>query len=190
MALETLNRWLTLLANLGVCAGFVALTVQMSQNTAAIRTQSANEAVRAVAAAQLAVLGDDGAAALAKAMLRPAEMTEAQILQLWLYADAILGSSYNIWLAHQAGLASEADWVETKRGVGYLLDYDPMRIVWDRYKADAFPQGFIDEFDPELKKSRPRRVGSTLREIVGDIRRLGSEDSERLDASAASGGGD
>ena len=173
MALETLNRWLTLLANLGVCAGFVALTLQMNQNTAAIRTQNANEATRTAATAELAALGDDGSAAMANAMLRPAEMTEKQVLQLWYYTDAILGSTYNIWLARQAGLASEADWIETRRGVAYMLDFDPIRIVWDRYKAGAFPPDFVREFEAELKKPRPRRVGATLREIVGDIRRLG-----------------
>jgi len=165
MALETLNRWLTLLANLGVFAGFVALTMQMGQNTAAIRNQNASEAMRTAVAAELAALGDDGAAAMSRAMLRPAEMTEEQVLQLWYYTDAI---------ARQAGLASDADWVETKRGVGYMLDFDPIRIVWDRYKTDAFPEDFIREFEAELKKPRPHRADATLREIVGDIRRLGS----------------
>jgi hypothetical protein len=124
--------------------------------------------------AELAALGDDGYAAMARAMPRPAELSEEQALQLWDYTDAVLGTVYNIWLSRRAGLASEEDCIETRRGTADMLDFAATRIVWDRYKAGALPREFIADFESELKRDRPQRVDTTLREIIGDLRRLPS----------------
>jgi len=45
MALDTVNRWLTLSANIAVIAGIIALVVEVNQNTRAMNAASRDEAI-------------------------------------------------------------------------------------------------------------------------------------------------
>ena len=99
MNLDQVNKWLTLVANLGVLAGFVLLAMQLNQNTTAIRSQNAAEVTKVAAGAELAAIGDTGYVALTRAMLRPAEMSDEQVLHLWYYVDNVITSAVNLWIA-------------------------------------------------------------------------------------------
>jgi hypothetical protein len=182
MFLDRLSQWLTVIANLGVVAGFLLLAMQLNQTTTAIEKQNASESAKVGMNAELAAIGDTGYEAMARAMLRPAEMREEQILQLWYYLDNVLGGLYSLWIAYEAGQASESDWAEACRGYAYMLDFEAARIVWNRYKGGAFPAEFIEEFDEALEQRRSGSAGvsATFREIIDDIRRIPADGAVRV----------
>jgi hypothetical protein len=192
MWVNRVGQWLGIAANLGVVAGFVLLAMQMDQNTKALRNQNAMGTNQTGSNVELAAMGDTGYEAMARAMLRPTEMTDEQILQFWYYVDNVLAGIYNLWIAHRAGLATESEWIEARNSYSYMLDFDAARIVWDRYKMHAFPAAFIEDFDAALQQ---RNRGSadasvTFQEIIDDIRRLPGDGTasapsgERSDAQA------
>ena len=107
MNLDTLNKWITPLANLGVLGGLPMVAVQMNLNTQAIKLQNSFELNRGAASAELGVLGDTTHIALATAMLNPSELTDAQMMQLWSYQNVITFSVENQWIAYQDGLVTK-----------------------------------------------------------------------------------
>jgi hypothetical protein len=124
--------------------------------------------------AELAAMGDTGYEAMTRAMLRPTEMSEEQILQFWYYVDNALNGIYNLWIARRAGLATEHEWIEAQNSYSYMLDFDAARIVWDRYKVHAFPAAFIEDFDAAFQQRNhgSADASATFREIIADIRQL------------------
>jgi len=85
MNLDAVNKWLTLLANFGVIGGLVLVAIQMNFNTETISLQNDLELNRALAAGELAYMGDSTPLAYANAVFRPADLTEAQLGQFWAY---------------------------------------------------------------------------------------------------------
>ena len=79
MNLDPLNKWLTLVANLGVMAGLGLVAMQMNFNTETIRLQNGSDLTRGFSAGELTLMGDTGAAAWTTAVLHPAELTDAQL---------------------------------------------------------------------------------------------------------------
>lgn len=110
MNLDTLNKWITPLANLGLLGGFLLVAVQMNLNTQAIKLQNSLELNRGAASAEIGALGDTTHLALAAAMLNPSELTDAQMMQLWSYQNIISFSVENQWIAYQDGLVTKEAW--------------------------------------------------------------------------------
>jgi hypothetical protein len=77
------NKWLTLVSNLGVAAGFVLLATQIKQSADEIRLQQLSGRFDGTRTAAVAMFGETAHSALATALLRPSELNADQITQLW-----------------------------------------------------------------------------------------------------------
>ena len=82
MKLDRLNQWLSLVANIGVIAGFILVAYQLNLNTESIRLRNAMDLNRDTSAAEIAYMGEATHVALANAIFRPADMTDEQMGQV------------------------------------------------------------------------------------------------------------
>lgn len=79
---EKMGNWLQILGNFGLIAGLVLVAVQIQQNTTATEAQMISEAIAARNEFQLAIVGEDAAEALAKAIDDPANLTTKELIVL------------------------------------------------------------------------------------------------------------
>jgi hypothetical protein len=172
MNLDQVNKWLTLVANLGVVAGIVLVAVQLHLNTEAIRLQNAYDLNVGLRSADIALIGDTGAAAYGIALVKPADLTEAQLMQLWSYLDIPGSSALNTWIAYQAGSVSGDDWTSAKSQFISYMNFDAGRIWWKYAKVDLPPQ-FAKEIDQALSSSDEHHVERLVQNMMTDLRQLG-----------------
>jgi hypothetical protein len=171
MNVDALNRWLTLLSNLGVIAGFVLLAVQLNQNTRALQMQSFGEFSRDVAAMEASNMGDTPNASYAAAMDDPASLTSAQLFDVWAYMNGGLFASLHTWNALEAGYASEADWALARSLAAAYVESPVGRIIWERVKTQ-WPVDFAAQVDQELASPERRPMDHIWRALKNDIRAL------------------
>ena len=150
MNLDQLNKWLTLLANLGVLAGIVLVAFQLKENTDATRVQSAYDVNTGYVNFDVACMGDTFAEALVTAYLKPSELTNAQSYQLFCGIDTAISLASNTWIAHREGRASQDDWNTSKTYLVNYLDYDVGRVIWASYKDYGIDPQFFKEVDAAL----------------------------------------
>ena len=151
--LDALNRWLGIVSNLGVIGGFVLLAVQMSENTRALQIESTRTIARELQPTDIALMGDDAAAAYMTALRRPADLTEMQFLQLWSYVSAGIGPTHSAWVAWKNGDASEESWILARNwGVG-LINFRAGRVMWPMI-APTYPPEFTAAIDRELAREQ------------------------------------
>jgi hypothetical protein len=79
MKTEAVNKWISISANLGLIAGLVLVAVQLRQNADLMRVQILSDNIATDQALDIAMFGDDGSIAWAKAIEEPSNLTSAEI---------------------------------------------------------------------------------------------------------------
>jgi hypothetical protein len=139
MNLDQVNKWLVLFLNLAVVAGILLVAVQIHENTVATRLQTASAFKAQLASGELACMGDTFADAFATAALRPSELTQAQVMQIWCYISNQLDATAAVWVAYREGRVSPDEWNAYKADCVVYLGYGVDRIIWDQAKATVDP---------------------------------------------------
>jgi hypothetical protein len=171
MNLDALNKWLTLVANFGVIGGLVLVAVQMNFNTKTIRLQNDLELNRELAAGELAIMGDSTHIAYANALFHPADLTEAQLGQLWAYLHNALLAAQNNWLAYQNGQASDASWKHARDQAAVHLGSRAAQVYW-KYDKFEYQADFVDQIDSKLAESDTLQVEAAWQQMLDEIRSL------------------
>ena len=169
MKFDSFNRWLSLLSSIGVLAGFALVAFQLNLNTKAIRLQTAISVNQQIVAGEIAYMGETTHTAFAVAAFDPSALSTEQVGQVWAYLNVGVNSTWNLWRAYQAGLATEADWEQSLRAVNGYLGFRFGRIYWDATKG-GFPADFVREVDAQLAKSDPRMLEGVWREMLAGVK--------------------
>lgn len=170
--LERAHQWLSLLANIGVIAGFIMIAVQLNLNTTAIRLQNAMNLNRDASAAEIAHMGETAHEAFAAAVFRPTEMTENQVGQVWSYLNVALNSALNTWIAYQSGVATAADWEDAKRISLNYLAFEVGQIYWRNTASDYYPPDFVAAIDAGLADIDKDLLANQFKSIVNEVRQI------------------
>jgi hypothetical protein len=165
MNLDAVNKWLTLLANFGVIGGLVLVAIQMNFNTKTISLQNDLELNRALAAGELAYMGDSTPTAHANAVFRPADLTEAQVGQFWAYLHHAMLAAQNNWLAYQNGRASDVSWNHARDQAVAHLGSRAARIYW-KYGKFEFYVDFVEQIDAQLAGRDPLQAEGAMRQML------------------------
>lgn len=169
--LDALNRWLVVVSNLGVIGGFALLAVQMNQNTRAIQIESSRALMRETQPTEVAFMGDDVAGAYAIAVLRPADLTPHQLLQVWGYVSAGLAPSRAAWVAWRDGQGSEESWLLARASAAAYIDLRVGRLIWSEIKA-GYPPEFVAEIDQQLALVEPGVNDRALARVLQGVGKL------------------
>lgn len=171
--LDGINKWLTLLSNLGVICGFLLLVFQLRQSNETIRLQNVIALQQNTTAAEIAFLNDTTASAWAAVVLQPSDVTPEQLGQVWAYVNAGLGGVLNTWAAREAGYATDADWANARVIAANYLDFAGGRVIW-RHTKGTFPAEFAAEIDRELAAGEPNATQNSFLRVLADVRSLPS----------------
>ncbi len=141
-----------LVGGVAVIASLVYVGVQIKQNTLVTRGQAVTALLSGQIAGEVALMGDNGAEALARAFEQPAELSTSEIAQVWTYLYTAMASAQAIYEMHALGLASRADW-ERARGTAPLYLSFPFGQVWWRETKAGFPTDFVEEVEDAMSES-------------------------------------
>ena len=175
MNLDQVNKWLMLVANLGVLAGIVLVAFQLKENTDATRVQSAYALNDTTIGGDIGCMGDTTADAVTAAYFKPQELTEAQLMQTWCSVELSALAAQNSWLAYREGRASQETWDAAQGSLLAYMDFGVGRIIRNNIKSGLqFPQEIVDEID----KAFAQGDGSAdlrFRGMLTEVRKLGRD---------------
>jgi len=144
------NRWLTLVANIGVIAGLVLVAAQINQNTQITKAQIANDYFLADMDLELAMMGDDPANSWAKAVYTPDELNTKDAAILDRYFNYGLVQIQRLEEMNELGLAHE-DWQNRVNYLNWHLGNEVGRRWWAHVK-DGYSADFIQRVDEILAR--------------------------------------
>ena len=150
MALDTVNRWLTLSANIAVLVGIIALVAEVNQNTRAMNAASRDEAVsHSLSFFEQAM--DNQVIALAEFKRRSgAELDDFERSQLMGYQYYNFRIFENIYIQYRQGLFSDEEWEKWRRTLDGVLERNEIALdMWKR-SSDDFADDFRREIDLHL----------------------------------------
>ena len=150
MTMDKLNKWLTLLANIGVIAGIAFLAIEIQQNTAMIQSQTRDS----ITEKQLAVFEWFATSAENNRIRKEGNNLELDF-------DSPEGRQYSWMIAGNLRLW-ENEWYQYQRGLYEPEEFEPRLKIWRRmvntpgvifvwreWQKDAFSPEFsalIDSF--------------------------------------------
>ena len=150
MLTETVNRWLTLSANVGVIAGLILVAVQIDQNTRIMKAQIVNDYYLADMNLELAMMGDDPAISWTKAVYAPNELNHVDAAILDRYFNYGLVQIGRLRKMHELGMADD-DWEDRINYLSWHLGNEVGRRWWANYK-DGSSGEFIQMVDDALAR--------------------------------------
>lgn len=126
---DKVGQWVSLLANIGVLFGFVAVAYQLHLNTTSLEAASSHLTKELSTSAEVALMGDTGHAAYAKSIVNPSQMTHSEIVQLWAYFSIAHMAATQSFTDYQEGRTTERSWhIQRELFVSYF-NY-PLGLVW------------------------------------------------------------
>ena len=145
---DKLNRWLTLLANLGVVAGLIFVAVQVQQgNEMAELQREANTDARVNALIDMVIADQE----LIDLMARdPAALSELEAARLELMGVRLLLGFEDNYFDIERGFTDEARQIRMQRSIYRrpILNYG-MAFAWESFKSRANP-AFIEWFEQNI----------------------------------------
>jgi len=150
MLTDTVNRWLTLSANVGVIAGLILVAVQIDQNTRIMKAQIVNDYYLADMNLELAMMGDDPAISWTKAVYAPNELNHVDAAILDRYFNYGLVQIGRLRKMHELGMADD-DWEDRINYLRWHLGNEVGRRWWANYK-DGSSGEFIQMVDEALAR--------------------------------------
>ena len=164
MLTDTVNRWLTLSANVGVIAGLILVAVQINQNTQFTKAQIVNDYCLADMNLELAMMGDDPVVSWTKAVYAPNELNHVDAAILDRYFNYGMVQISRLQKMHELGLADD-DWEDRIYYLRWHLGNEVGRRWWVNYK-DGVSNEFIQMVDEVLARSDYKDNQSLLDSIM------------------------
>jgi hypothetical protein len=154
MKMEKLNAWIGFSGNVAILLGLIALAVEISDNTAAVRAQELGALQEQTQERRLALLSKDLRELYIKSLYSPAELTLDELLAIntiLTYRVTVLNRYYR---AYSDGIIQQEDWESVLLEVPIFLGSSFGRLFWDEIKAD-YPHepDFVDDMTRALSSS-------------------------------------
>ena len=107
---NTVNKWLTLGANVGILIGLALVIFEIRQNTDLLRLQFINDDLLVSAQTESPMLGEDPAEAMMKAMYTPEDLTYADFRTVDAYLVSKMDLLTRRYLLGQEGILDQSAW--------------------------------------------------------------------------------
>jgi len=151
---EPANRWLTLLANLGVLAGIVFLALEVRQaNRIAIATTEMSVWGTYVSLNQMAVENDGIAALLVKARNPDAEFAPEESEKLAAYLYSFIDTWYSIEVAYDNGMVADTTFSVIRADIRNLLHSYPALHPIMRNYLNEYPEAKDLHYYSEIRRA-------------------------------------
>ena len=154
MKLDHLNKWLMLLANIGVIIGIVFLAIEVNQNTTVTQSSARQESLnaelwlleQAMAHPEVATTN-----AGAQTFAFP-DLSSEESLNVAIWHAALFRVRENLWFQYRNGVLDEQTWNSSRQVLISQLKNNPSkRQTWE-FSSESFSPGFVSEINDELYK--------------------------------------
>ena len=153
MDFDRLNRWLSLVANLGLLAGLILLAVQINQNSQLARMQLISEGQIAANQVWAVTMGESPSTVIAKSIESPKQMTYADFMVMDAWLSTSLNVLYRNYELAREGIFEETHWQEGEGTYANWLLANPFgRAWWDELARYIFEPEFVDYVDQQLER--------------------------------------
>lgn len=150
MELGKLNRWLTLIANVGVIAGIVFLAVEIRQNSAMIRAQTRTQLAEQVTELFSANMNDQEYADVLMRGNYVGELSAIGQYQYFRHRSAWLHYWNNVAYQYQMGMYDEAEFALQMSTIRNDMETFPgLKVHWCANRSAASP-GLIEALEGDL----------------------------------------
>ena len=153
MRFESTNRWLTLLANVGVLVGIAVLVYEIRQNTLATELDVAASYENTFAEIELFIAGDPEFAELLTKGINGDDISQVDQLRLTAFYRRVLRTWQFIHYQYLTGALEEYLWQGQREGMlqTFLADKG-LRDSWRANKGRYFDQfnSLLDRFDERV----------------------------------------
>jgi hypothetical protein len=122
--LDTINRWLTLAANIGVMAGIIFLAVELQQNTVATQLTAVGSSQGRFSEIELFIAGNPEFSELLDKGRTGADISEPERLRLEVFYGTVLRHWQFDHLQYLSGALNEEVWLGTREYIAQILDAD------------------------------------------------------------------
>ncbi len=146
-----------LVGGVAVIATLIYLALQVRQNTLVMRSQAISSRFSGQATAEIALMGNDAAEAMAKSWERPGELSAAEMIRVENFLASALYSFIAAFEAYELGLSSRREWEAARDMVPGYLSFHFARAWWQETKS-LFPDSFVAELDEVLQIKAPNEM--------------------------------
>jgi hypothetical protein len=154
MKLERFNAWLSFAGNIAILTGLVALAIEISDNTAAVRAQELGAVWEQTQTRQLATLEPAFGELYQKSLYSPEELSLAELVRLVPYFSHHLSNLARLNQAYLDGIVRESDWSLELIDVPIYFGSDFGQAVWAELRADYVSRpDFVQAIDDALRTS-------------------------------------
>ena len=145
--MDIVNKWLMLAANLGVIAGIIFLSIEISQNNEALEAQARMERTESASGFFLTITNNSELAAAILKSRRAEELTPTETLQVQAFSSAIFSVVLGQYQEILLGRLSPQEVVLSMR---VTLDKSPfIKDSWESSKV-RYPPDFIEWFEQNI----------------------------------------
>ena len=145
MNLETINRWITLAANIAVLVGIAVLVIEISQNTMAMNIASRDETVSHTLNFFEQSMDSQIIAVAAYKKHTGAELDGFERYQLLKRQYYNFRVFENIFTQYQRGLFSDQEWMKYSRIIKEILGTDDIALEMWNSKSGHWTNDFEQE---------------------------------------------
>ncbi len=154
MNLDSVNRWLTLVANVGVLAGIIFLAYELQQNTVATRVEAASNFNSSFSEIELFIAGNPEFAELLTQGREGQEIDGPNELRLWVFYNQVLRQWQFTHYQYLSDVFDEDNWQAQRAFMLAVLSGDIGLVDhWRQHKSQYNPDfntvidSLIDEFE-------------------------------------------
>jgi hypothetical protein len=166
-----------LVGGVAVIGSLIYVGLQVRQSNQLTRVQALSTRLSGQREADISLIGNDGADALAKAVDRPEELTTAETIRCYNYLATVLASFQHSFEAYELGLLSRRDWEAARSGIAIYLDFPFGHAWWSEARTSVFPDRFIEEVNqalvasPESTTAQFDRIRRKARQLTAGVQR-------------------
>ena len=159
MKLDNLNRWLTLVANIGVITGIVFLAIEVQQNTTMIEAQMNQSRADSAQADARTIYDSDYLPEILTAIEQGRELDDVQAMRFRHFLRGLNRAQDNQYRQYREGLLGE-DVARSVRNVvrGYIAENPLARERWEQVKY-SYSDDYIALVDSVIEEYVSDRAG-------------------------------
>ena len=140
MNLDSTNRWLTLVANIGVLAGLIFLAYELQQNTVATRLEAASNFNTSFSEIELFIAGSPEFAELLTRGRIGEEITGADQLRLMVFYNQVLRQWQFTHFQYRSDAVDEDSWQAQRAFMTEIISGDIGLLKhWQKYRRQYNP---------------------------------------------------
>ena len=151
MNMDSVNKWLMLVANIGVIAGIVFLAVEVSQNTKVAQSSARQESLNAELWLLEKGFEYPGIFGNNTTEIDIPNLSEDELFQAQVYYLAYFRVRENLWLQYDNGVLDEATWNSYRSTFVYEIGQEPgLKEFWTAVTSNFFTPAFVEDINGEL----------------------------------------